>query len=69
MTVLLVIDIGNTNVSLGIFDYPTDSDGGKPIGELSNHWRIGTHREHTSDEVALTVRALFDHAERTCSEC
>ena len=30
MTTLLVIDIGNTNVSLGVFDYPEDSD----VGEL-----------------------------------
>ena len=39
MTTLLVIDIGNTNVSLGLFDYP--AGGG---ATLSEHWRIGTHR-------------------------
>ena len=64
MTALLVIDIGNTNVSLGLFDYPDD---GAP-GELSQHWRIGTHREQTSDEVALTLTALFQHETRSADE-
>ena len=27
MTTLLVIDIGNTNVSLGLFDYPEEKSG------------------------------------------
>jgi type III pantothenate kinase len=53
---LLAIDIGNTNVSLGIFDY------GDGEGRLTEHWRLGTHREQTSDEVAVTLRSLFDHA-------
>lgn len=59
MTTLLVIDIGNTNVSLGLFDYE-DGD----HGELSQHWRIGTHRDQTSDEVALSITGLFDHSGR-----
>jgi type III pantothenate kinase len=63
VTTLLVIDIGNTNVSLGTFDY-SDAEGGR----LAQHWRMGTHREHTSDEVGLTVRALFEHAGRSCRE-
>lgn len=66
MTVLLVIDIGNTNVSLGVFDYAVEGGAGAK-GELSHHWRIGTHREQTSDEVVLTVRGLFEHAERDCA--
>jgi type III pantothenate kinase len=63
---LLVIDIGNTNVSLGLFGYSSPDDQGR--GSLSQHWRIGTHREQTSDEVALTVTALFQHAGRNASE-
>ncbi len=55
---LFVIDIGNTNVSLGIFHYT----GGK--GELVHHWRIGTYREHTSDEVIVFLRSLFDHSKQ-----
>ena len=67
MTTLLVIDIGNTNVSLGIFGYDTDETAADR-GELSQHWRIGTHHEQTSDEAALTVRALFGNADRSCAE-
>ncbi len=62
MTTLLVVDIGNTNVSLGLFDYRSGS------GELSQHWRIGTRREQTSDEVALTVGALFRQGGRDQAE-
>ncbi|MCH2171220.1 type III pantothenate kinase [Myxococcota bacterium] len=63
MTSLLVIDIGNTNVSFGVFDYDTSS-----TGALSHHWRIGTHHESTSDELALTLRALFTSEQRSCEE-
>ncbi len=66
MTVLLVIDVGNTNVSIGVFDYRTQD--GEERGELAQHWRIGTHREQTSDEVAMTLIALFEHAERRTSD-
>jgi type III pantothenate kinase len=60
VTALLVIDIGNTNVSLGVFDYEDEA----APGTLSHHWRIGTHREQTSDEVSLTIAALFQQARR-----
>jgi type III pantothenate kinase len=61
---LLVIDIGNTNVSLGVFDYRE----GEARGELANHWRIGTHHEQTSDEVALSISGLFEHSGRSTAE-
>jgi type III pantothenate kinase len=60
--VLLVVDIGNTNVSLGIFDY----DDGE--GKLSQHWRLSTHREQTSDELAIVIHSLFQHEGRSVSE-
>jgi type III pantothenate kinase len=50
---LLAIDVGNTNVSLGVFDYASGR------GELVDHWRLGTHREQTSDEVGVFLRVLF----------
>jgi len=59
---LMVIDVGNTNVSLGIFDYRAG------VAELAHHWRIGTHREHTSDEVAIALHALFAQADRCIDE-
>ncbi len=69
MTVLLVIDIGNTNVAMGIFDYASGGRiSGSPGAELSNHWRMSTHREQTSDEIGLTVRALLEQTGRACSD-
>ena len=64
MTTLLVIDIGNSNVSLGLFDDRADAQ----RGELSQHWRIATHHEQTSDEVALTLNALFQNEGRSAAE-
>jgi len=52
---LLAIDIGNTNVVLGLLD-------GK---QLIHHWRLGTQRTYTSDECAAVLRSLFDLAELT----
>ena len=49
---LLAIDIGNTHVALGLFDDRT----------LLHHWRLGTHRQDTSDESAATLRSLFELA-------
>lgn len=51
--VLLVIDVGNTNVSLGIYDYE------RGVGRLSQHWRVSTHREQTSDELVVSLSSLF----------
>jgi len=64
VSTLLVIDIGNTNVSLGLFDYAA----GNSAGVLAQHWRVGTHREQTSDEVALTLSGLFAQAGRRAEE-
>jgi type III pantothenate kinase len=48
---LLAIDIGNTNIVLGVFD-----------GEvLVQSWRLQTLRERTSDELGLLVDGLFAH--------
>src|SRR5947208_974481 len=46
---LLVIDIGNTNTSLGVFD--GDS--------LVAHWRLTTERSRTVDEWGVLARNLF----------
>ena len=50
---LLVIDIGNTNTVLGVYE-------GKV---LVDHWRIRTEREKTADEWGILFRDLFqfDH--------
>jgi type III pantothenate kinase len=49
---LLAIDVGNTNIVLGVFD-----------GEaLVRSWRLHTVRERTADELGLLVDGLFAHA-------
>ena len=53
---LLAVDVGNTNVTLGVFAY----DGSE--GSLMHHWRLPTHREQTSDEVLVTLKGLCDLA-------
>ena len=60
--VLLVIDVGNTNVSLGVYDYQ-DGD-----ATLSHHWRVSTHREQTSDELVITLSSLFATEGRATNE-
>ena len=47
---LLAIDVGNTNIVLGVFER----------GELIRSWRLQTLRERTSDELGLLVKGLFD---------
>lgn len=50
---LLAIDIGNTNTSLGVYD-----------GEnLSARWRMATVRDRTSDEIGVFARQMFALAE------
>src|ERR1700759_3477447 len=49
---LLAIDVGNTNIVLGVFDGQT----------LVQSWRLQTLRERTSDELGLLVDGLFAHS-------
>jgi type III pantothenate kinase len=49
---LLVVDVGNTNTSLGVFE-----------GErLAWHWRLTTERARTVDEYGVHARNLFAFA-------
>ncbi|MCJ7745855.1 MAG: type III pantothenate kinase [Actinobacteria bacterium] len=47
---LLGIDVGNTQTVIGIFEGE----------ELQHHWRIGTERERTADEIALTLTGFLN---------
>ena len=47
---LLAIDVGNTNIVLGVFDGKT----------LAHSWRLPTLRERTADELGLLMHGLFD---------
>lgn len=46
---LLAIDIGNTNIVLGVFDQD----------RLTHHWRLRTEKDATEDEFHLLIRNLF----------
>ena len=47
---LLAIDVGNTNVTIGVFD-----------GErLLHNWRLAALRERTADELGILVTRLFE---------
>jgi type III pantothenate kinase len=48
---LLAIDVGNTNIVLGVFER----------SELIRSWRLQTQRERTVDELGLLVNGLFTH--------
>ncbi|MGH9384824.1 MAG: type III pantothenate kinase [Vicinamibacterales bacterium] len=48
---LLAIDVGNTNIVLGVF---RDRD-------LAHSWRLTTIRERTADELGILVTNLCDH--------
>jgi type III pantothenate kinase len=54
---LLVVDVGNTNTVVGVFD----PKGGR-VGELRAHWRLETRARRTSDEYAATLHELFQLA-------
>jgi type III pantothenate kinase len=60
--ILLVIDIGNTNVSLGVYDY-VDGE-----ANLAQHWRLSTKREQTSDELVISLSSLFASEGRKTSD-
>jgi type III pantothenate kinase len=49
---LLAIDVGNTNIVLGVFDGD----------RLSESWRLATLRERTADEIGILVTHLFEHS-------
>ncbi|HEY0716252.1 MAG TPA: type III pantothenate kinase [Streptosporangiaceae bacterium] len=49
---LLAIDVGNTNMVLGIFDGE----------EVIEHWRIATVPDRTADEIAVVLRGLLEQS-------
>jgi type III pantothenate kinase len=55
--VLLTVDIGNTNIVLGLFDGPREGAG--KDAALLRDWRMRTDARMTADEMALTFRGLL----------
>ena len=52
----MAIDIGNTQIVVGLFGDESAVDGG---GELVHHWRVATHPLYTADEFALQLSELL----------
>jgi type III pantothenate kinase len=48
---LLAIDIGNTNIVVGVLDG----------GRLLHSWRLSTQRQRTADEMGMWLLQLFHH--------
>jgi type III pantothenate kinase len=46
---LLVVDVGNTNTVLGVFEGQ----------DLKAQWRLSTNRRQTADEYGILIRSLF----------
>ena len=49
---LLTIDIGNTNITLGLYEGTT----------LNKHWRMATNHERMPDEYGIMMLDLLDHS-------
>ncbi|MDB5055112.1 MAG: pantothenate kinase [Bacilli bacterium] len=49
---ILVVDVGNTNIVLGIYEQKN----------LLHHWRLSTNRAATVDEYGIMIHNLFNHA-------
>ncbi len=52
MEMLFTIDVGNTNIVIGVFNDDV----------LVQHWRMQTDRHKTADEYGMTIRDLLEHA-------
>jgi len=48
---LLAIDVGNTNITIGLFEDQ----------RLAHSWRLATLRERTADELGILITHLLDH--------
>ena len=49
---ILVVDVGNTNIVLGVYEGKT----------LLHHWRLSTNRSATADEYGIMIHNLFHYA-------
>ncbi|MBI5047961.1 MAG: type III pantothenate kinase [Deltaproteobacteria bacterium] len=57
---LLVIDIGNTNIVVGIYNTDRHKSVHDKSQRLVHHWRIGTKKSRTADEYGIMIMDLFN---------
>lgn len=55
---ILLFDVGNTNIVLGVYDERN----------LTHHWRVSTDKSRTVDEYAVVIKNLFDFSGLTFKE-
>lgn len=55
---LLAIDIGNTNITLGVWHHATST----APGNWQQHWRLQTNPTRTADEYGLLLKGLLRDA-------
>lgn len=55
---ILVFDVGNTNIVLGVYKQKV----------LTHHWRISTDKSRTVDEYAVVIKSLFEFSELKFSD-
>jgi type III pantothenate kinase len=58
MTTVLAVDVGNTNVVLGVYEN----------AKLKRTWRLATVYDRTEDELAVSVDALLEQEDLALSE-
>ncbi|MCL1893264.1 MAG: type III pantothenate kinase [Holophagaceae bacterium] len=63
MSLLLAVDVGNTNIVLGVFDLTQGQS-----SPLMHSWRIATTRERTADEYGLMFQELLRHQGKDLSQ-
>jgi len=55
---LLVLDVGNTNTVIGVFDGDM----------LIDHWRVGTYHDRTADEYGVLFKDLLGFGNLSCDD-
>lgn len=63
MSLLLAVDVGNTNLVLGVFDLSKGND-----APAVHSWRLATTRERTADEYGLATVELMRHVNLDIAE-
>jgi type III pantothenate kinase len=53
---LLVMDVGNTNTVIGLYDGSDAAEASLADEGLVDHWRIATERNRTADELSVVIR-------------
>src|SRR5438067_5102865 len=56
---LLVVDVGNTNTVLGVFESAAGFERDSEPARLVAHWRVATIKTETVDEYGVLFRNLF----------